>query len=173
MRTIVAEFTDGTEMTAAARVAMDAGLSGVEAYGPFPLEEIASRQNLHTWIVLAIAIGAAIAGAVGTYWLQFWMNAVDYPLNVGGRPLHSWPAFVPASIIVGVLSSGVATLLGMLILSGLPTLDHPMFDVPGFERASQDRFFVSVEVGDDDAAATRARALLQAAAPISIGELDQ
>ncbi len=171
MRAIVAEFARQNDMMAAARAAFDARVGEVEAYGPFPLPDVASRQNLGIWIVPVISMLAAVTGAVGTYGLQYWMNAVDYPLNVGGRPLHSWPAFIPASIIVGVLAGAGATLIGMLILCGLPALHHPMFDIPGFERASQDRFFLRIAVGDDAAAGDRARVLLEAAGPLTISEV--
>jgi hypothetical protein len=153
-RTITAEFTTEGMLDEAARNVRARGLGDIEAYGPYPLEGIAALQGRRTWIVPVITTLAVLAGGVGTYWLQYWMNGIDYPLNVGGRPLASWPAFVPATLIVGVLSGGAASLLGMLVLCGLPRLDHPAFETPGFERASQDRFFLSVTVegGDSDIA---------------------
>ena len=167
---IVAEFMDEATSTAAARAVHAAGIGQVESYGPYPLQDMARLRQVPTWIVPLITISAALAGAVGTYWLQYWMNAVDYPLNVGGRPLHSWPAFIPASIIIGVLAGGAATLVGMLMLCGLPRLDHEMLDIPGFERASQDRFFLRIDLAEANRM-PQARALFEANRPIAIHEM--
>lgn len=145
---LVAEFVDGGAVTAAVRAAKEEGLTRIEAYGPHPMHDIEPLLGAHTLQIPIIAAIAAVSGAVGTYYMQYWMNAVDYPLNVGGRPLHSWPAFIPASIIVGVLASGAATLIGMLVLCGLPRLEHPLFALPGFERATEDRFFVVIARAD-------------------------
>ncbi len=171
MRALVAEFERETDVNAALSTALDRELGFIEAYGPYPLQEAAKLQNLETWIVPAITLIAAVTGAAGTYWLQYWTNAIDYPLNVGGRPLHSWPAFIPASMIVGVLSGGGATLLGMLFLCRLPTLHHPIFEAQNFERASQDRFFLSIEVGKSEGDEARVRAFLQSTNPLSISEV--
>lgn len=170
-RAIMAEFETEDALDAAARLVHERRLGAIEAYGPYPLRGIARLQERPTWIVPVITTVAALAGAAGTYWLQYWMNAVDYPLNVGGRPLNSWPAFVPASLIVGVLAAGAATLVGMLALCGLPRLDHPAFEAPGFERASQDRFFLSVtgEGGEADIAALRE--LLEGSQAIAVHEV--
>ena len=169
-RAIMAEFATEEALAAAARLVHERRLGAIEAYGPYPLQGIASLQHTPTWIVPLITTVAALAGAAGTYWLQYWMNAVDYPLNVGGRPLHSWPAFIPASIIIGVLAGGAATLVGMLMLCGLPRLDHEMLDIPGFERASQDRFFLRIDLAEADRM-PQARALFEANRPIAIHEM--
>lgn len=145
---LVAEFVTADAMTEAVRGARDLGLVELEAHGPYPMHNLEPLLGAHTLLIPVVATLAAIAGGVGTYVLQYWMNAVDYPLNVGGRPLHSWPAFIPACLIVGILASGATTLLGMLVLCRLPRLEHPMFDVPGFERASEDRFFLSIARSD-------------------------
>jgi hypothetical protein len=107
--------------------------------------------------VAIIAIVAGIFGACLQYFAQYWMNAIDWPLNIGGRPLHSWPAFIPPTLIVGMLWAAAAALIGMLALCRLPRLHHPLFAVPGFERASADRFFLCVLADDPrfDEAATR------------------
>lgn len=171
MEAVAAEYSGEDGMNAGARALRRAGFASVDAFGPYPLQEFAEAGRVPTWIVPLLAIAAGVIGAAVTYYMQYWMNAVDYPLNVGGRPLHSWPAFIPAAIIVGVLLSGAATLLGMLILCDLPRLNHPAFDIPGFERASQDRFFLLVtrQPGDRDLEA--ARAALQEGQPVAVHEV--
>ncbi len=105
------------------------------------------------------------------YGSQYWMNAVDYPLNVGGRPLHSWPAFIPATIIVAILWAGAATILALLFSLRLPRLHHPVFAVPGFERASEDRFFLLIACEDPLFEPGRASAFLGGLAPLAVREV--
>ena len=144
----VAEFETPERLLEAARAARAAGYSRVEAYGPHPLREVAEALGHRLSVLPYVPLAAALVGAAVQYGAQYWMNVVDYPLNVGGRPLHSWPAFVPSIIIVGVLWAGVASFLVMLFSLRLPRLNHPIFEAPGFERASQDRFFLAVECAD-------------------------
>jgi hypothetical protein len=99
------------------------------------------------------------------------MNAVDYPLNVGGRPLHSWPAFIPATIIVAILWAGLATLLGLLLILRLPRLHHPLFEVPGFERVSENRFFLCILSEDPLFEREAARNFLEGLSPCAVREV--
>jgi hypothetical protein len=99
------------------------------------------------------------------------MNAIDYPLNVGGRPLHSWPAFIPPTLIVGMLWAAAAALIGMLALCRLPRLHHPLFAVPGFERATVDRFFLCIDADDPRFDAVATRDFLDDLAPESIEDV--
>ncbi len=144
----LAEFESAEAVTAAVRAADAAGYTRLDAFSPFPLRDVAAILGHRTMIVPWIAVAAGLVGAAVQYYAQYWMNAVDYPINVGGRPLHSWPAFLPAAIIVGILWAAVAALVGMLVLNGLPRLHHPLFAVEGFERATKDRFFLCI-AGDD------------------------
>lgn len=145
---LLAEFDSADGVTQAVHAAQIAGYTRLEAFSPFPLRDVADRLGHRPLIVPAIAVLAGLAGAAVQYYAQYWMNAVDYPINVGGRPLHSWPAFLPATIIVGILWAAAASLIGMLALNRLPRLHHPLFDVDGFERASQDRFFLCITSDD-------------------------
>ena len=153
---LIAEFTDHEDLTRAVEATRKAGYARLDVYAPFPMRDLARSLGYHPRILPWIAVLAGAFGAALQYFLQYWMNAVDYPLNVGGRPLHAWPAFIPATIIVAILWAGAATLIGMLVILRLPRLDHPVFAVPGFERASQDRFFLVIRCEDPlfDAAAT-------------------
>ena len=116
-------------------------------------------------------LGAGLVGAALAYGTQYWLSVHAYPINVGGRPLHAWPAFLPATTIVAILWAAAAALLGMLALNRLPRLSHPVFAVPGFARASEDRFFLLILAEDprfDAAAATR---FLQAQRPLRVAEV--
>lgn len=145
---LLAEFDDPDKLVAAARRVREAGYRRVDAYSPYPVEELADALGFQeTWIPLIVLIGG-VAGAVGGYLLQYYASVVDYPLNVGGRPLHSWPAFVPVTFETAILGAALAAVLGMLALNGLPRPHHPVFNVPRFARATQDAFFLIVEASD-------------------------
>lgn len=145
---IMGEFETAEHLLAAARTAREAGYRRIDAFAPFPLANVSAVLGYGSRIVPLVAATATLAGGGLTYLSEYWMNAVDYPLNVGGRPLHSWPAFLPATIIVGALWLAAAALLTMLVQCRLPRLNHPVFQVPGFERATEDRFFLCVLAED-------------------------
>jgi hypothetical protein len=154
---ILAEFETPEAIDRAVSRARGAGYTRIRTFSPFPLHETHEVLGRGGIPVAVIAIVAGIFGACLQYFAQYWMNAIDYPLNVGGRPLHSWPAFIPPTLIVGMLWAAAAALIGMLALCRLPRLHHPLFAVPGFERASADRFFLCILADDPrfDDAATR------------------
>lgn len=145
---LMAEFETPRALTEAVRQARRAGYIELDAFSPFPLREVGKVLGYRTRIIPIIATLAALVGGAIQYYSQYWMNVLDYPLNVGGRPLHSWPAFIPATIIVSIMWAGAATLIGMLVLARLPRLNHPVFEIEGFERASQDRFFLWIKSND-------------------------
>ena len=145
---LLAEFESADAIRAAVRAADEAGYTRLDAFSPFPMPDIAECLGHRPFVMPAIALAAGLIGAAVQYYAQYWMNAVDYPINVGGRPLHAWPAFIPATLIVGILWAAAASLIGMLVLNRLPRLHHPLFDAPGFERASQDRFFLYIANSD-------------------------
>jgi hypothetical protein len=154
---IMAEFRSPEALTDAVKATKRAGFTRLDAFSPFPLSDLAQELGVRTAIIPWIAFMAALVGAGLQYGSQYWMNAVDYPLNVGGRPLDSWPAFIPSTLIVAILWAGAATLIGLLLILRLPRLHHPVFEVHGFERASNDRFFLCI-LSDDplfESAATR------------------
>lgn len=168
---LIAEFRDPDALVAAANAVRGAGYSRMDAYSPFPLSDLEKPLALDTRAIPIAATVAAVIGAAITYFVQYWTNAVDYPFNVGGRPLHSWPAFIPATIIVATLWSTLAALIGMLLLCRLPRLHHPVFDVPGFERATEDRFFLLVECADPKFDPDDTRRLLEGQQPVAVREV--
>lgn len=154
---IVAEFDQPEPLLEATRRARERGYRHLDAFTPFPVDGLPQALGLRPsrlpWLVLV----AAVAGGVGAYLLQWYTSVIDYPLNVGGRPLHSWPAFVPVTFEVAILSGALAAVVGMLFANRLPMPYHPLFNVAGFDRVSRDRFFLCIESSDPafDLAGTR------------------
>jgi hypothetical protein len=154
---LLAEFKDPTSLVQAIHQTREAGYRRLDAYSPFPVEEVAEALHFQrTGMPLVMLIGG-ITGCVGGFLLEYWCMAIDYPFNVGGRPLNSWPMWIPVAFECTVLISAVSGILGLLGLCGLPTPYHPLFHVPQFARATQDRFFLSIQANDPrfDLPATR------------------
>jgi hypothetical protein len=168
---IMAEFGTPEALVDAVKAAKRAGFTRLDAYSPFPLSDLAEELGIRTTIVPWIAFVAALIGSGIQYGTQYWMNAVDYPLNVGGRPLDSWPAFIPSTLIVAILWAGAATLIGLLLVLRLPRLHHPVFAVHGFERASQDRFFLCILSDDPLFESEATRNFLEALSPQIVREV--
>lgn len=153
---LMAEFDSPTELVQAARRAHDQGYRKMDAYTPFPIEELSDAIGFrHTRLPMVVLIGG-IVGCLGGYGLQYWVSAIEYPLNVGGRPYNSWPSFIPVTFETTVLVAAVSAVLGMLALNGLPMPYHPVFNVKSFALASKDKFFLCIEAEDPlyDRAAT-------------------
>jgi Protein of unknown function (DUF3341) len=145
---LMAEFDNPTDLVAAAREAYEAGYRKINGYSPFPIEALQEAIGFHkTGMPLLVLIGGVI-GAILGYGMQYYLSAIDYPINVGGRPFHSWPSFVPITFETTVLCAALAAVFGMLALNGLPQPYHPVFNAPNFEMASRDRFFLAIEAKD-------------------------
>jgi hypothetical protein len=145
---VLAEFDDPNTLVAAAHRAHHEGYRCVDAYSPFPIEELHEALGAHqTRLPLIVLIGGLV-GCIGGYFLQYWVAAIAYPVNVGGRPFHSWPAFIPVTFECTILAASLAAVLGMLALNGLPQPYHPVFNVPRFALASRNRFFLLIESKD-------------------------
>jgi hypothetical protein len=145
---LLAEFEDANSLVAAARHAREAGYRCMDAYSPLPIEELHEALRIHDRRLPLIVLLGGIAGALGGYGLQYWASVVAYPLNVGGKPLHSWPAFIPVAFETTILVAALSAVLGMLALNGLPQPYHPVFNVPRFALASRNRFFLCIESRD-------------------------
>jgi len=145
---VMGEFNTPEDLLAACERAYAEGYRRMDAYAPMPVaglaEAIGYRKN---YVALAVLIGG-ICGVVGGYSLLFWITVIAYPHNVGGRPLHSWPAYIPITFECMILLASLTALIGMLAMNGLPKPYHPVFNVPAFDRASIDKFFLCIESSD-------------------------
>jgi len=145
---LLAEFHHADAIVEAAHDVHAAGYRKVDAYTPYPIEELIEALHIGRSRVPRIVLAGGITGLLAGWGLQYWSSVIEYPLNIGGRPLNSWPAFIVPSFETTVLFSALAAVVGMLALSGLPQPYHPVFNVPGFALASQNRFFICVEATD-------------------------
>jgi hypothetical protein len=145
---VMAEFETTKDILDAAHRARAAGYREMDAYSPFPVEGLSEAVGLpRTWLPVITLIGGLI-GCGGGFFLQYYPNAMGFPLDIGGKPFDSWPAFIPITFEMTILFAGVFSVVGMIWLNRLPTPYHPVFNVPRFELASQDRFFLCIKARD-------------------------
>jgi hypothetical protein len=145
---LVAEFDTAEQLLRATRRAYAAGFRAMDAYAPFPVEGLSDTLGFRPKAVPLIGLFGGMLGAAVGYAMQFFIHAISLPINVGGRPLNSWPSFIPVTFEMGVLFSALALFFGLLILNGHPEPYHPVFNVEAFARASRDRFFLCIEARD-------------------------
>lgn len=145
---IAAEFDDTDKLIEAARLARAQGYTRLDSYTPMPIEGLSEAIGYRNKQMPALMFCGGLIGASVGYFIQWFSHAQSYVLNHGGRPYHSWPNFIVITFEMTVLFTALTGVIGMLALNGLPTLYHPMFNVPGFERHSQDRFFFAIEARD-------------------------
>jgi hypothetical protein len=169
---LLAEFDDPTSLVAATSSARAAGYRRMDAYSPFPIEELhEALGGGHTRLPLIVLIGGLV-GCISGYGLQYWASAIAYPLNVAGKPLNSWPAFIPVTFECTVLVAAACAVLGMLALNGLPMPYHPVFNVPRFALASRDRFFLCIEATDPKFDADETWGFLSRQQPRQVSQVD-
>ncbi len=145
---VMAEFDNPSALVNAARAAREKGYRKLDAYSPFPIEELSDALHLHkNKLPLLVLIGGIVGGTLG-YMLQYFVTVMYYPINVGGRPLHSWPAYIIITFETTILFAALTAVFGMLGLCGLPMPYHPVFNVPRFALASRNRFFLCIESTD-------------------------
>jgi hypothetical protein len=145
---VMAEFDNPTALVNAARAAREKGFRKLDAYSPFPIEELTDALHLHkNKLPLIVLIGGIIGGALG-YLLQYYVTVWHFPLNIDGKPLHSWPSYIVITFEMTVLFAGLSAVFGLLALCGLPMPYHPTFNVPRFALASRNRFFLCIEATD-------------------------
>ena len=167
---VLAQYGSGAALLAAIEHAKEAGFTRMEAYTPLPMHDVShalGQKNDLPKLVLA----GGVLGALTGFGLQYYASVVHYPTNVGGRPLNSWPSFIPVTFELTILFAALTAVLGMLALNGLPHPHHPVFSVPGFELASRDRFFLLIAHYDPRFDADRALATLRTTQPLAVHEV--
>lgn len=145
---VMAEFEDPETLIAAAERAYASGYRRMDAYAPMPVEGLAEAVGFKKNNVAKAVLIGGICGCVGGYGLLYWITNIAYPLNVGGRPLHSWPSYIPITFECMILLASLTALISMLAMNRLPQPYHPVFNVPAFARASRDGFFLCIEASD-------------------------
>ena len=170
---VIAEFDSPDKLIAATHKAKHAGYSKMDAYSPFPIEEVIEEIAPGDTGVPRIALIFGLMGALSGFILQYIGAFIDYPINVGGRPLDimGWPAMIPITFECGILFGAFSTVIGMLILNGLPMPYHPVFNAPNFERASQDAFFLCIESQDPLFSPAETSRFLQSLGPQQVSEV--
>ena len=169
---LLAEFSTPGALMRAAEEAYDAGFRKMDGYAPFPVEGLPEALGKRNRLPLFVLIGGSVGG-IGAYFIQWYANAISYPINIGGRPIHSWPAFIPITFELTVLCAGLAAFFGSFVLNNLPRPYHPLFHIPEFYRASQDRFFLCIEATDPKFHLEETHAFLQRLNPLSITEVPE
>jgi hypothetical protein len=154
---LLAEFESPDALLHAAERAHEDGYRQLDAYTPFPIEGLSEAIGFHKNSLPLLVLIGGIVGALVGFLSQYYAAVIDYPINVGGRPLNSWPSFIPVTFEVTILVAALTTVLGMLALNGLPMPYHPVFNVSRFALATRDRFFLAIEAADPrfDREATR------------------
>jgi hypothetical protein len=144
----LAEFAGAESLVEAARRARAAGYSRIDAYSPMPVEGLVEAVGRYRDRMPLLTLIGGLLGGAGGYFMQWYAATISLPINVGGRPLHSWPSFIPVTFEMAVLGAALFAVFGMLALNRLPTLYHPLFGVPEFELASRNRFFLCIRCDD-------------------------
>ncbi|HUG81388.1 MAG TPA: DUF3341 domain-containing protein [Bryobacterales bacterium] len=170
---MMAEFESADAVLEASKKTYAAGYRRIDAFTPFPVHGLAYavgyRKRILPWIVLAGGIVGGLAG----FFLQYWVSVIELPLNVGGRPLNSWPSFIPVTFECTILGAALSAVLGMLALNGLPRPNHPVFNVPRFERATTNRFFLLIESRDAQFDLAGTRTFLESLEPSEVMDVEK
>jgi hypothetical protein len=169
---LLAEFTEHEQLLEAARRAYAAGYRRMDAFSPFPVEELAEALGHDYSPVPLFTLMGGMAGGLGGYFMQWYSMARLYPLNVGGRPHNSWPNFIPITFELTILIAALSAFVSVLILARLPQPHHPVFNVPEFQRASIDRFFLCIEVDDPLFEREGTARFLESLKPVGVKEVE-
>jgi len=145
---VMAEFDNPTSLVNAAREARARGYRNLDAYSPFPIEALTEALDLpKSKLPLIVLIGGIVGGLTG-YLMQYYITVIYFPINIAGRPLHSWPMYIVITFELTVLFAALSAVFGLLAVCGLPMPYHPTFNVPRFALASRNRFFLCIEAAD-------------------------
>jgi hypothetical protein len=168
---LMAEFGSPSALVAGARAAREAGYTKIDAYSPYPIEELNEALHLPRNRVPLVVLMGGLAGLAAGYGLQYWASVIAYPLNIGGRPFHSLPSFIVPAYETTILFASLSALVGMIALNGLPMPYHPVFNVPAFSRASSDGFFLTIETSDPKFDQHATRSFLEGLHPVGVSDI--
>ena len=168
---ILAEFDSSTDLVYATKAAYAAGYRKMDAYSPFPIEEASEALGFHKSRVPLIVLLGGLLGGLSGFGLQYWINVISYPLNIGGKPYDSWPAFIVPTFEMTILFAGLAGVFGMFALNGLPMPYHPLFNVDRFSAVTRDKFFLCVEAADPKFDLVDTQRFMESLKPLSISEV--
>ena len=168
---VIAEFTDPQELLEAANKAREAGYTELDAYSPFPIHGLAEAIGFHKSRLSIIVLTMGILGGIGGFFMCWYANVIAYPLNIGGKPYNSWPAWIPITFECTILLAALGAVFGMLALNGLPMPYHPVFNVRRFDSASRDKFFLVIQARDPMFKLDEARAFLQSLGPREVTDV--
>jgi hypothetical protein len=168
---VIAEFNDPQTLLDAALAVKEKGYTAVDAFSPFPIHGLAEAVGFHKTRLSAIVLTMGLIGGAGGFFMQWYANVISYPLNIGGKPLNSWPAWIPITFECAILLAAFGAVFGMLALNGLPMPYHPVFNVRRFDSASRDKFFLVIQARDPRFDLDEARAFLNTLGPREVTDV--
>lgn len=169
---LMAEFDAPEKVLAAAEKAKQEGYREMDAFTPFPMEELTDALGIRHSKLSLFVLCCGLFGAISGFFFQYWVAVIDYPLNIGGRPLNSWPQWIPVTFELTILFSAIGAVVGMIFRNGLPRPVHPVFNVDRFELATKDRFFLCIEATDPKFDKERTKKFLQSLKPAHVSVVD-
>ncbi|HYT76277.1 MAG TPA: DUF3341 domain-containing protein [Vicinamibacterales bacterium] len=169
---LMAEFETPAALVEAAKRTYAAGYRKIDTFSPYPIEEAWEAIGQHDRRMSLVVLGGGILGLLTGLGLQEWVQQLAYPINVAGKPLNSWPQYIPVTFELTILFAALSAVIGMLAFNGLPMPYHPVFNVPRFEHASRDRFFLLVESIDPRFDPSQTRDFLKGLNPSEVNDVE-
>lgn len=170
---LVARFPDQEALVDAAGRVYEEGFRSFDAYTPYPVEGLSRAMRLKPSLLPLVMLGGGVSGALGGFLMQAFAMGIDYPLNIGGRPLFSWPTYIPIAFELTILFAALGGILGLFIFTRLPQPYHPVFNFEDFlQHGSQDGFYLGIEASDPKFDLERTRKVLQELQPVQIAEVE-